>query len=192
MSRQSHLDVVVAESLSPLIGFARNLRTLSWFAAVGEPLAESEIEDCRAYLDGLGLKYATVAATRTWRDAEAVTRSPDWNPLWWSAEEEARRTLISRANAKHGESSVLVALTEVMHEVSAIVLGAASAALSREGVADPALARVVAGAASQAADQAGLALAAAAGETHPFAIKFRLFAAGRWPLGLIGRTFHLF
>jgi hypothetical protein len=36
---------------------------------------------------------------------------------------------------------------------------------------------------------AGLALA---GDMHRFAIKFRLFAAGRWPLGMVGDTFRLF
>lgn len=192
MTHPSYLHLVVTDSLSPLLGFARSLRTQSWFAAVGEPPGESELQDCRDYLDGLGLKHAAVTGTRTWRDAEAVTRSPDWNHLWWMAEQEARQALLSQANARHGETNVLIALTEVTHEVSEIVLGAASAALSREGLADPALARVAAGAATEAAYQAGLALAADAGDMHPFAIKFRLFAAGRWPLGLVDRTFHIF
>jgi hypothetical protein len=71
-------------------------------------------------------------------------------------------------------------------------LGAASIAAARDGVADPALSRVAAGAATQAAYQAALARAAGSPDSHPFAIKFRLFAAGRWPLGLVSDTFHLF
>jgi hypothetical protein len=69
---------------------------------------------------------------------------------------------------------------------------------------DDQLLRAIAGAAAQAAHLAALALLAAddeaaakaAGEPtlldHPFMAKFRLFARGRWPLGLAGRTLNIF
>jgi hypothetical protein len=49
----------------------------------------------------------------------------------------------------------------------------------------------------QSAHQAALVLVAAAdpdfeAEHHPFAAKFRLFEFGRWPVGVIGRSFNLF
>ena len=34
--------------------------------------------------------------------------------------------------------------------------------------------------------------AAGAGDDHPFAVKFRLYEAGRWPLGIVGSTFSVF
>ena len=86
----------------------------------------------------------------------------------------------------------MAALTRVTEAASAVVMGAASVAAARSGVADAALARVAAGAATEAAYHAGLARIAGAGANHPFAIKFRLFAAGRWPLGIAGGILHLF
>jgi hypothetical protein len=127
-----------------------------------------------------------------WRAAESATRSPRWNATWWNAEEAERRRLLDRARADWGEHGLMAALTRVTDEATRITLGAASIAAARDGIADPALSRVAAGAATQAAYQAALALAAEAGPAHPFAIKFRLFSAGRWPLGLVGDTFHLF
>ncbi len=112
--------------------------------------------------------------------------------MWWNAEEKERLSLIERAAAQWGERSLMAALTRVTDEATRLTLGAASVAAARDGIADPALSRVAAGAATQAAYQAALARAAGAADSHPFAIKFRLFAAGRWPLGLVGDTFHLF
>jgi hypothetical protein len=63
--------------------------------------------------------------------------------------------------------------------------------LSGAGIADPMLTRVASGAAAQACHQAALAIAAAAGPDHLFAMKFRLFAAGRWPLGIVGDRFFV-
>jgi hypothetical protein len=65
-------------------------------------------------------------------------------------------------------------------------------AAARGGVADMALIRAAAGAATQACYQAALVLAAGAEAEHPFAIKFRLYEAGRWPLGIVGMTFNVF
>ena len=42
-----------------------------------------------------------------------------------------------------------------------------------------------------AAYAAALALAAHAGDQHPFAVKFRLYEAGRWPLGILGGVLHI-
>jgi hypothetical protein len=86
---------------------------------------------------------------------------------------------------------VMTALTKVTDAATRIVLGAASVAAARQGIADPALARAAAGAATQAAYQAALALAGGAQSNHPFAVKYRLFAAGRWPLGVVKNSFYL-
>ena len=69
--------------------------------------------------------------------------------------------------------------------------GKAATAAARAGKAAPASIHVAAGAASQAVYQ--LAVARLAGnQTSPFESKFRLFAAGRWPLGIEGSRLFLF
>lgn len=177
--------------LSSVTRFARSLGAASWFAAVGQPLTDGEAREARDYLAALDLGTEIVTVL-DWRAAEATTRDPAWNARWWNAEEKERLVLLQRAGAEWGEDSLMAALTRVTDEATRITLGAASIAAARDGVADPALCRVAAGAATQAAYQAALARAAGAADSHPFAIKFRLFAAGRWPLGLVGDTFHLF
>jgi len=162
-----------------------------WFAACGEDLASGERQEVRDYLAGLGLA-AEITVARDWRAAEAVTRDPGWGTHWWDAEERLRLSLLDRAQKQWGEHALMTALTRVTDAATRVTLGAASSAAARQGTADPALARVAAGAATQAAYHAALARASRADGSHPFAIKFRLFAAGRWLLGLVGPSFHVF
>lgn len=69
--------------------------------------------------------------------------------------------------------------------------GKAGIAAARMGGAAEASNHVAAGAAAQAAYQ--LALARLAEDAaSPFESKFRLFAAGRWSLGVVGSTLILF
>jgi hypothetical protein len=163
-----------------------------WFAGVGEDLTAGERRDVTDYLAALGLSPAQIVVARDWRAAEMITRDPSWNPAWWDAEERLRLTLLDDAQRRWGDHPLMAALTHVTDAATQVTLGAASTAAARHGVADPALARVAAGAATQAAYQAALARVAGADELHPFAIKYRLFAAGRWPLGLVGNVFHVF
>ena len=159
---------------------------------VGQALSADERREARDYLAAIGFAEVSVEPVADWRNAEAATRDGQWSRAWWDAEERERARLLEAAGKRHGQHALLTALSRVTLDASDVVLGAASIATSRSGVADPALARVAAGAAAQAAYQAALALAADAGDAHPFAIKFRLFAAGRWPLGIVGTTFHVF
>lgn len=186
------LHTVRTSGLEPVARFADSLRHVSWFAAVGQPLTLDERRESEDYLRALGFDDAAVAPVTDWRAAESATRDAQWSRAWWNAEERARSRLLEAAGESHGEHALLTSLSRVMLEASDVVLGAASTAASRSAIADPALARVAAGAATQAAYQAGLALAAEAGDMHPFAIKFRLFGAGRWPLGVVGDAFHIF
>jgi hypothetical protein len=186
------LHAVQSETLAAVARFAEGLRPLSWFAAVGQELSTDERREAQDYLAAMGFLDASIETAPDWRAAEASTRDTQWSRTWWNAEERERIRLLDQAGKVHGQHVLLTALSRVTLAASDVVLGAASIAASRSGIADPALARVAAGAATQAAYQAGLAIAAEAGDMHPFAIKFRLFAAGRWPLGLVGQTFRLF
>lgn len=171
---------------------ARMLASIPWFAVVGDTLADSEIEVARGYLDALGFPDSDVADVANWWDAEVAARNPDWNPEWWEAEEQLRMALLDEAVALHGEEALTIALTHVSSIASEVVHAAAAAGAARDGVEDEGLVRAAAGAAAQACYQAALVLAAEGEPDHAFALKFRLFESGRWPLGIVGNTFHLF
>ncbi|WP_416898251.1 MAG: hypothetical protein ACMVY4_00460 [Minwuia sp.] len=180
-------------TLAALSRFASTLHHVSWFAAVGERLSDAERADAAGYLLALGFPECDIVPAMDWEEAEAAARNPDWNTAWWEAEEQLRAGLSAQAVEITGdEEAVLVALTNVTSKASDAVHGAAAVAASRFGVADQSLIRAAAGAATQAAYQAALVIAAAEDEDHAFAQKFQLFQAGRWPLGITGGTFSIF
>jgi hypothetical protein len=172
--------------------FAEAIGSASWFAACGETLTAAEQEEAAGWMAALGIKIADIALVASWGEAGRLAKSPDWSRAWWGAEEEERKRLYAAAAEAAGEAALLAALTRVTDAATRFLHGAASVAASRAGVADPALTRVAAGAASQACYQAALALAAGAGDAHPFAVKHRLFLAGRWPLGVVGERCFVF
>jgi hypothetical protein len=169
-----------------LSGFADRIGTASWFAACGETLTEAEIDDARLWLRALGIGIEAMEGVATWQDAARLAQSPAWSRAWWDAEEKERRRLYADTVGAFGETALLGALSRVTEAATRVLHGAAAVAAGRAGVADPSLTRVAAGAAGQACYQAALALAAGADGHHPFAAKYRLFLAGRWPLGVVG------
>ena len=180
-------------TLAAVARFARMIPDVSWFAAVGEPLTAAERADAEAYVLALGFPDAGVASVSDWEEAETAAKNPDWNTSWWEVEEQLRAALTVEASEIVGDDDTLmVALTNVTSTASEVVHGAAAVAASQSGVADPALIRAAAGAATQACYQAALVLAAGEEEDHAFALKYRLFEAGRWPLGIVGATFNIF
>lgn len=170
---------------SRLEGLAHAAAGLSWFAALGLPLTDAEAEDARVHMRGLGLPELPVAGVSDWAAARAATSTPLGEHDWWAAEERLRRALLDAAAAQHGRVPLLQALTAATQEGAAPVMGAAAMAAARMGVASQEMIRAAAGAATQAVYLAALARAAGHGDAHPFAAKLRLFAAGRWPLGVV-------
>jgi hypothetical protein len=167
------------------------LRTAAWFAALGEPLTDGDRSDADSYAKALGLGTLVLGQARDWPEAERVLKAPDWSPTWWDREEARRRRLLADAEARYPERALWTSLTELTTEVGDVVHGKAGVAAARMGNAAKASIHVAAGAAAQAAYQ--LALARLAGDAaSPFESKFRLFAAGRWPLGVVGSTLVLF
>jgi hypothetical protein len=139
----------------------------------------------------LGLGTLLLGQARDWPEAERVLQAPDWSPAWWDREEVQRRRLLAVAEARYPERALWTALTELTTELGDAVHGKAGVAAARMGGAAKASIHVAAGAAAQAAYQ--LALARLAQDAaSPFESKFRLFAAGRWPLGVVGSTLVLF
>jgi hypothetical protein len=167
------------------------VRTAAWFAALGEPLTDGDRADADAYVKALGLDTLTLELAHDWPEAERALKAPDWSTVWWDREEAERRRLLAKAEARYPERALWTALTELTTEVGDIVHGKAGIAAARMGGAAKASIHVAAGAAAQAAYQ--LALARLAEDAaSPFESKFRLFAAGRWPLGFAGSTLVLF
>jgi hypothetical protein len=171
--------------------FVAEISGAAWFAACGEFLTESERDDASALAAALGFLGIAVSPVANWREAAHVTQRDDWSRAWWQREAAAEAALKQEAAWRYGAETVLEELSHVAFAASALS-GAASLAMARGGVADEALARVAAGAAAQACHQAALARAAAAGADHAFAQKFRLYAGGRWPLGIVGGRLFVF
>lgn len=183
-------DVIGLPSVA-LTHLKAELRAASWFAALGEPLTEGDHGDAGAYAAALGFQGLTVDLAKDWPEAERLLKSSDWSSLVWDREESLRRDLLQRAEIRYPERALWTALTELTTEAGDLVHGKAATAASRMGNAAKASTHVAAGAASQAVYQ--LAVARLVGETSsPFESKFRLFAAGRWPLGIAGSKLILF
>jgi hypothetical protein len=202
MRIQSDDDLIEAEladfpGLLAASHLARMVADVPWFMALGDDLDEREIILVEDYLSTLGFPDAQIAQVANWEEAEEAARSHDLNTAWWEAEEQLRAGLIAEACLHADEETVMVALAHVANAAGEIVQEAARQAAVRMGVHDEELIRAAAGAAAQVCNQAALVLAAEFEDEqdellHPFAIKYRLFEAGRWPLGVIGATYYLF
>lgn len=180
-----------AAILADLAEFARAQARISWFAALGAPLDPAENAEAHDYLAALGMAEAHVRPCADWREAEATMHAPGYG-AWWAAEERLRQALLAEGTRRLGADGLMQALTQVTNGASDVTLGAAAVAATRFGVSDPALARVAAGSAIEASYHAALVRAVGAAPGHAFAIKFRLFAAGHWPLGVADGVFRVF
>ncbi|MEM7446185.1 MAG: hypothetical protein AAF414_22890, partial [Pseudomonadota bacterium] len=127
-----------------------------------------------------------------WHAAHASADAPDWDPAWWTAEDTERARLLKVAEESIDERALYEALSSVTTAASDIIHGKAAVAAARGGIADPGLIRSAAGAGSMACYQAALAKVTDAGDDHPFAAKYRLFAAGRWPLAINNGVLSVF
>jgi hypothetical protein len=177
----------VVSHLPMMLGPLRaEIRAASWFAALGEPVTDGDLAEAHAYAGAV-----EVVSVASWPEAEAFLKSPNASLDWWDREEALRKSLLAEAAARHPGRALWTSLTELTIEAGDLVHGKAATAAARMGNAAPASIHVAAGAASQAVYQ--LAVARLAGnQTSPFESKFRLFAAGRWPLGVVGSRLFLF
>lgn len=165
----------------------------SWFAAVGEALEPTERADLAAYIHGLGLPACATAVVADWTEAGRVASDPAWDHGWWDAEERLRVALLAEADAAHGARAVMDRLSAVAQAAHDATIGPAAMAAARSGIADQALVRAAAGAATQSCYQSGLALLAGTTDPgHPFHAKLQLFLGGRWPLGILRGSAYMF
>jgi hypothetical protein len=165
-------------------------RAASWFAALGEPLTGGDRADAEAYAAALDLGPLALEQARHWPEAERLLKVPHGSG-WWDREEALRRAWLAEAERRYPEHAFWTALTELTTEAGDLAHGKAASAAARMGNAAAASIHVAAGAASHAVYQ--LAVARLAGDgASLFESKFRLFAAGRWPLGVVDSRLFVF
>jgi len=181
----------LAHPAAALAALRGEVRAASWFAALGEPLTGGELEEAQGYAGALGLGDLDILPARDWADAERHLKSPDWSTAWWDGEDALRRACLAEAEERHTERALWTALTDLTTEAGDLVHGRAATAAARAGGVSAATIHVAAGAAAHAVYQVALARLAGAAAL-PFETKLRLFAAGRWPLGVVGKTLALF
>jgi hypothetical protein len=161
-----------------------------WFSSVGREITETERNECRAHLRKIG-KPDEVAPVSSWKEAYALWSGPACAACLEYERAEERR-LFERACKQHSSDTVLLRLANLMRGSADLFRGPATIACTKASISDPGIAAAAAGAASQALHQYGLARLAGADDEHFFAAKFRLFLAGRWPLGADANQFYLF
>lgn len=183
-------DIDDYPTLRSVVRFNKLIPSVSWFAAAGEPLGRSALQTARAYMDNLGFPDAFVAEVESWEDAAYAAANPEFNSDWWEREEQLRMALTSAALELMSEEDLSLALTHVSATASKIVTDALHSIAG--DLEDEELIRAAIGSAVQACHQAALVLAAGEEEDHPFALKYRLFEQGHWPIAITGSSFHIF
>ena len=184
-------------NLARVTRFARALDGVPWFANLGEPLSPGAKAAAQTYVDGLGFPEADVAILVDWEDAADAAENLDFHSPAWEAEELLRADLTGRAMVFLSEEALSLAMTVIAEKISEPAKEAMEQASFIWDMEDEASQKLAVGSAVQAAHQAALALLAAADpdfdvDGHPFAAKFQLFEFGRWPVGVVGRSFNLF
>jgi len=185
-------DIEDYPTLRSVVRFNKLLPSIPWFSALGEPLSTEPLAAARDYMDALGFPDAFVAEVESWEDASYAAANPDWNSEWWEAEEQMRMGLTADALELISEEDLNLALTQVSATASPIITAAVEAIAEEQGMEDMELIRAAVGSALQTCHQAALVLAAGEEDSHPFAIKYKLFEYGHWPIALSGRSFNIF
>jgi hypothetical protein len=174
--------------------FAESLNANTWFSRLGEPLDPRDRTLARAYLDGLGFPEAEPALLSDWSEAATAAESLDRDPVGWEAEEMLRAGLITRVLERLDEEAVNVALSQIGSKTHDSSRDAVEEAAAIDDIYDMELFHAAAGALAQAANGAALVIMAEAEDDeppHPFLARWRLFARGRWPVGLAGASYNI-
>lgn len=155
-----------------------------WFGRCGRPLDDEDRALSQAWVASCGSPAAAIRGVASWREAAAWLRDRGFVEDYWAREERLRRELREAAALRFGEAGMLERLSQATVPITDALREAAAAAAARESATDEGLVRAAAGAAALAEHQRALAQLAAATAAHPFFRKHRLFARGRWPLGI--------
>ncbi len=154
-----------------------------WFARCGAPPSAAERALAQAWIDALG-GAPTLRFVADWDEAATWLRAHRFAEAHAAREDASRAALRRRAQALLGEDELLERLTAATLPLVDALREAAAAAAARAGSDDEGMIRAAAGAAALAEHQRALAVLAKAPAAHPFLCQQRLFAHGRWPLGV--------
>ena len=191
---ESEIDLGEYPGLQSVANFAQMVGQVHWFSALGAELDERELIVAEDYLLALGFPDASVVRIENWEEANDVADNPDWSNLSWDAEEQMRMGLFTDACERFDEDIINLALANVTSQAFQSIEDAAIANAQLDRVGDEQLVQAAIGAGAQCCQLAALVLASEHEDEdrHPFALKYRLFEFGRWPIGVVGSTFHLF
>ena len=179
-------------TLMQVARFANLIKSTKWFHNIGNELSPELISMSREYLEALGFPESYPAQVNDWQDAIICIETNDWNSPAWEAEEQLAASLINNSLEFIEEDVLEVALTNITSKASEQISNALEEASIKWGFDDEELLRAALGQAVQTCYQAALVIAAGEEETHPFALKFRLYEMGNWPLGIAGNTLNIF
>lgn len=176
-------------SVAPFLALAENV---NWFRALGETPNSETRTLARDYCDMLGFPEAEPGFFRDWFDAADGAESLDMNSPGWEAEEQMRAGLTSDILAMIPEDVFEMVMAHVMQAIAPMILDAVAEAADYLRIEDKSFATAAEGAAFQACHTAALVMMAGEESNHPFAIRFRIFEEGRWPIGIIGSSFLIY
>lgn len=193
-------------ALRLLRNFADEIIAGDWFAELGEKLEAETLALADLYVSGLGMPDTRVAQLPDWDDVLDAAETMDMNSEAWEAEEQLRAAVTEQALSAMTPEGLEVILTYLAAGLAETARNAAEEALSLSDENADTLLELMVGAAQQAAFGALLAVAAAQADAslndqdadieelslHPLFLKYRLFAIGRWPVSVTGRSFNLF
>src|SRR6266481_7209579 len=82
-----------------------------WFFMLGEALDESERQQVRDYLHGLGIDdEMPVVNVSDWNAARRAISDPSWDRRWWDAEQTERKRLHAQECGACAERIARIAL----------------------------------------------------------------------------------
>lgn len=172
--------------------FALNLDRVHWFASLGDTLTPEIRRNARDYLDLLGFPEAEITPMTSFEEAADAALSMDLDTESWAQEEQLRVGLVARSLEQMDEAALNVALTHAASLAADNIREALEDIAAIWDLEEGPLLNLLTGSAVQAVHQAALVLTAAETDPHPFAYKFRLYEAGKWPIGLAGLSFNIF
>ncbi|MSP52268.1 MAG: hypothetical protein EXQ91_07755 [Alphaproteobacteria bacterium] len=187
---EDDVDIDDYPSLVAGVRFMKSIGSVPWFARAGEPLDEETIADAQAYAEALGFMDVTVAAVE-WSEVASLADEADIDPR--SIEVELATVLANEAAAEVGGDNVVAVMADTRNAIDKAVLPLIRQCLKTldvDGNPDQ-IVEAALDVAQRSFQGALLVILALAPEDHVFARKFRLFERGRWPLGIIGNTFHV-
>ncbi|OUR78456.1 hypothetical protein A9Q83_07435 [Alphaproteobacteria bacterium 46_93_T64] len=185
-------DIEEYPTLRSVVRFNKLLPSVNWFRSVGLPMGAGTLDTAQEYVEMLGFPGTFVAPVENWEEAAYAAANPDWNSSWWETEEQMRVSLTSEALEILTEDDLTMALTHISATATPSIQNAAESLAEEQGIEDEELIRAAIGSAVQTCHQAALVLAAGQEDPHPFALKYKLFELGRWPIAITGSSFNIF